>query len=330
MPTVHLLNVAPGDCTIIQHPSGRTTMIDICDGNLNTSVMGLAQLYSVRNASANQRMCDRPTNPIDYVKKLGGGKLFRFILTHPDMDHMDGFNRLIDEIGIVNYWDSGARKSKKPDFAGSPYREEDWDRYVKVRDGKEEAVTIVTPLAGAKFSFANLNDGNESGGDGLYILAPDTDLLNDLDEDDDLNDASYVLLYRSPGVRIVLPGDAHDLSCEYVMANFANDIRNSSFLLAPHHGRDSDRSYDFLDVMRPRLTLIGCSPSEYIDYDQWRRRGLEYITSNQAGNVVLEISEGIIDVYVENESFAISIRGGTRYRNSQGYAFLTRILEGVG
>jgi len=32
-------------------------------------------------------------------------------------------------------------------------------------------------------------------------------------------------------------------------------------MIAPHHGRDSDRSYDFLDTVNPQLTLFGCAPS---------------------------------------------------------------------
>ena len=31
---IHFLNVNEGDCTIIEHESGRITMIDICAGNL--------------------------------------------------------------------------------------------------------------------------------------------------------------------------------------------------------------------------------------------------------------------------------------------------------
>src|SRR5579863_3234228 len=90
------------------------------------------------------------------------------------------------------------------------------------------------------------------------------------------------------GGRVLLPGDAHDNTWDYVIENYGNDVKNCSFMLAPHHGRDSEREYDFLDHVQPIVTLIGCAPSEHIDYDQWRRRGLEFITSNQAGNVVLE------------------------------------------
>ena len=63
----------------------------------------------------------------------------RFILTHPDMDHLDGFDELMNTYGILNFWDSGVRKDKG-DFRQCPnYKEADWDRYVRVRD-REESV----------------------------------------------------------------------------------------------------------------------------------------------------------------------------------------------
>ena len=37
MARVHFVNVFPGDCTIIQHNSNRVTMMDICDGNADTT-----------------------------------------------------------------------------------------------------------------------------------------------------------------------------------------------------------------------------------------------------------------------------------------------------
>ena len=82
------------------------------------------------------------------------------------MDHLDGFDALADEVSILNFWDSGVRR-EKPDFEGSPYREEDWDRYVNFRDEQEYGVTVVRPRARSQFQFANKNDTNQPGGDGL-------------------------------------------------------------------------------------------------------------------------------------------------------------------
>ena len=35
------------------------------------------------------------------------------------------------------------------------------------------------------------------------------------------------------------------------------DISDLDVLIAPHHGRDSDKDFSFLDVMKPKLTLVG-------------------------------------------------------------------------
>lgn len=73
-------------------------------------------------------------------------------------------------------------------------------------------------------------------------------------------------------------------------------------LIAPHHGRKSDRDYRFLDVLRPKLTLFGNASSDHLTYDAWSRRNLPIITNNQAGSVIADMGNG--QVYVTNESFA--------------------------
>lgn len=111
MPTVHFLNVAPGDCTIIQHGSGRVSMIDICDGNMEEAVRKAMIAEATRTKPrGNFRMCGYPTNPIEYIDGLWIERIWRFILTHPDMDHMDGLNRLVTRVGINNFWDTGVTR----------------------------------------------------------------------------------------------------------------------------------------------------------------------------------------------------------------------------
>lgn len=339
MAKVHIINVSPGDCTLIQHNSGRVTGIDICGGNLETrqkaaemearatGLLGLLKEAKSGNGGGNYGMCERPSNPINYIKTHGIGKLFRFIVTHPDMDHMDGLEALHEDIGFHNFWDTGARR-KAPDFDSFyRYKKEDWDLYQKLIGNKVEAVTTLQKIAGDRFAYANKNDGEGKSPDALYILAPNKDLLCDPNENDDINEASYVLQYHSNAGPMIFPGDAHDASWELVMNNHADLKDNCSFLLAPHHGRHSDRSYDFLDFLRPKLTVLGCAPSKYIDYAQWSRRDLPILTSNQAGNIVLEIHDGYYDVYIENDDFVKASGGSILYRNTQGFAFFKRVQK---
>lgn len=328
MPKVHLLNVSPGDCTIIQHFSGHTTVIDICGGNKKEpesvpAKVAMEVFQESIKPKGNFAMCRVPTQPISYMKSIGVEKIFRFILTHPDMDHMDGLERLSTELEISNFWDTGYRR-KKPAFGnGSPYREEDWIAYERIIAG-ETSTLVAQRLEGHRFKYANKDDKG-GGGDGLEILAPDKDLLIDPDENDDINESSYVLRYRSFDSNIILPGDAHDLSWEHVIKKHRAKIANSKFLLAPHHGRNSDRSFDFLDVIKPKLTLFGCAPSEYLSYDAWKNRGLDYITSNQAGNVVLDIDQNGVHVFIENDEYARKCGKDLKMKNDQGYVYFTTL-----
>ena len=328
MAELHFLNVRNGDSTLVFHASGRLSMVDISCGNLVLPVEEARKsLAKVPKALGNFRMCERPTNPLSYIKEhLYGLRPFRFILSHPDMDHLDGFDALLRTFGINNFWDCGIRRDK-PDFDDSPYLEEDWDRYSRVIDGKE-GITVISPRSGSRFKYANTNEDDSGGGDGLHILAPNQELIDNANTDGDINDASFVILYRSVGGRILLPGDAHDHTWEHVLTNYRSDIANCPVLLAPHHGRKSGRSYDFLDVVKPQLTLFGCAPSEHLAHDAWHKRDLPILTNNQAGNIVLDLKDNRIDVYVQNEIYAQAAGGNTNLTNRQGYYYLRTLHSG--
>jgi competence protein ComEC len=325
MARVHFLNVGNGDCSIIEHGSGRVTMIDICSGNkdeaFQKSMAAILEAFEPSTQpSRNYGMRRRPTNPIAYMKRNGIKSPFRFILTHPDCDHLDGFDALCTEFGMTNFWDNGLRK-EKPGFDGSPYKEEDWDRYLDVRDNKREGLTVVTPLAGSKFSFANQGDP-DSHGDCIDIVAPDVALVKAANESEDPNDGSYVLVYRSAGGKIVFGGDGYDSTWDYVVKNHSARVANCAVLIAPHHGRDSDRSHDFLDTLNPVLTLFGCADSDHLAYEAYTRRGLMKITNNQAGNVVMEPHANGIDIFIENKKFAETFNAHDAARISCGSYFI--------
>lgn len=199
MSSVHFVNVNPGDCSIIRHASNRTSVIDICDGNdeqsedIHTSATTLlSDLVETMDQSVggNFNMKSHLTNPIEYIKLQEIEKVFRFILSHPDMDHMDGLAKLESQIGVTNFWDTGVKRTT-PNFSFGGYKEEDWKQYKAFCDGKN--AKILNHLAGSNFKYANRNNEDASGGDGLYILAPDIELVKAANEAEDPNDASFVI-----------------------------------------------------------------------------------------------------------------------------------------
>lgn len=327
MARIHYLNVGSGDCIILQTNSGRVSVIDICSGNL---VKTATQSYLETLAELSQKprgnfgMCSKPTNPLDYLKEIGINSIHRFVLSHPDMDHMDGLNNLFNSFSILNFWDSGVRR-EKPDFSQGSYNEEDWNRYERIISGNE-GLTVISPQAGSCNKYWCEDDSGE-GGDYIDIVAPNSELVREATDSEDINDGSYVLVYRSAGGKIIFPGDSHDKTWDFILENYAKEVSNATVLIAPHHGRKSDRKHDFLDVVKPKLTLFGCAPSEHLDYSGWNTRNLLYFTNNQCGNFVLEPDSVGVNVYIENETFAEKYVGNSNKTNSLGYYFLCKIRK---
>ena len=194
-------------------------------------------------------------------------------------------------------------------WEGSPYNAEDWKFYKYLRDSRPKSNPIcLTNLSGDKGQYWNKNADGTSGGDGIYILAPTQQLVDAANaKDDDYNDCSYVLLYRTGQHSIVFGGDSHDATWEHILTHWRSSVTNIDLLIAPHHGRKSGRSYKFLDVLKPKLTFFGNAPSQHLAYDAWNNRNLPFVTNNQANCMVVDTSMNPMGFYVTNETFAKAV-----------------------
>ena len=326
MPRIHFLNVKDGDCSVIQHYSGRITVIDVCNAESiavaksdTSSRMSRQFTHSVRG---NFGQKDHPVNPIEYLNQHNISGIFRFILTHPDMDHMDGIKALFQAQAPANFWDTDNNKEMdSSEWRTSPYNEEDWNYYQYLRDSKPSSnPKRLALLCGASGSYYNEDENGGSGGDGIKILAPTQQLIDDANESGNYNDCSYVLLYQTCGRRIIFGGDSHDDTWEHILSTHESAVSAIDLLIAPHHGRDSDRSYEFLDVFKPKLTFFGKAPSEHLAYDPWGRRGLPIVTNNQANCMVVDVSPGLMQLYATHENYARAANPLTYYNyDAQGW-----------
>lgn len=326
-PKIHFLNVKQGDCFLLERASNRLTMIDICGGNISDEDIYEAQVrkFAEEKPKGNFNMCSKPTNPINYLKEKGHTDIWRFILTHPDMDHMDGIKKLFNENTISNFWDCGIRK-EKPDFEeGGPYLEEDWDFYEDLINNRIQGAKVIKPRAGDKGKYWNADDDQGNGnGDYISIVSPSDDLVEQANNNGDINDASYVIVYRHKSGNIIFPGDSNNKTWEYIIENHKDLVKDAGVLFAPHHGRNSDMDFSFLDIVKPRVSFFGCAPSEHLAYSAWRNRNLLYFTNNQCGNVHIYPNNGFIDIYIENYSYAKAYNQKEPVQKD-GYWFLERV-----
>ena len=312
MPTVHFLNVNDGDCSVIEHASERITVIDVCNAKaadetakkVDRFMRAASSLEKGVNGNFNQKKY--PVNPIVYMQDRNIKSVFRFILTHPDMDHMDGIEEFFDAFSPVNFWDTDNTEEKSFGNGNNKgYSEEDWKFYKKLRDGKPTTdPKRLTLTSGARGQYYNKEESPQSGHDGLHILAPTSELVTAANACEDFNDCSYVILYKTNNHRILFAGDSHDDTWEHILSVHRKDVEDVELLIAPHHGRHSDRDWEFLDVLNPALTLFGNAGSEHMAYSAWNSRGLPMITNNQAGSVIVDAGASPMDVYVTCEAYA--------------------------
>ncbi len=304
MSTVHFLNVLQGDCNIIEHShSNRVTVIDVCNADSD----GIYENADLRNAikedvsdtiTGNYGQKKYPENAIKYLERLNINSIWRFIISHPDMDHLDGIRDFFSELKIHNVWDTANTKEIK-DFSGyGRFNEYDWEYYKKLRAEK---------LGHNYFKlYADKNNpGNCWTEDNIKILCPTKSLVDNANKSGNFNDSSYVILFTPPigttgkNWKILFCGDSDNDSWKYILENFKGDVTDIDVLFAPHHGRDSDRDFDFVKVLNPRITLFGNASSEHLAYTKYSTLKL---TNNQAGSIIFTCSDKLY-FYVKNEKF---------------------------
>lgn len=282
-------------------------MIDICCGNIVEKVAESATFCadSVNKVQGNFNQKAYPTNPVSYITRLGIKSVFRYIQTHPDMDHMDGLKKLSESVDIWNFWDT--ENTKKQDFDRNGkfgrYLKADWDCYQQLRNSRSDPKALFYYDRSSNKYFAE-DDKGKLTDDYFKILSPTKGLLKVAEESGDWNDSSYVILYCIQNRKILFCGDADMGTINHLLEHHRTEISGLDVLIAPHHGRDSDKDFSFLDVMKPKLTLVGNAKNDYLAYDKWNNRKLEHIQNNQGGNILIGIQDGKIHVSCSNKVFA--------------------------
>lgn len=170
---------------------------------------------------------------------------------------------------------------------------EDWQFYQGLKKSTKNPKTLY---------FTDKNDFED---DGLYILSPTNEIVKQANKTAKYNELSYVILWITNGFKIIIAGDSENLAWEHIIHNYSSFISDIDVLLAPHHGRKSGRDFSFLDVLKPKYTLLGNAKSEHLEYQQYKKYG-KTITNNQAGNIILEFNknDGDLDIYIENKKYA--------------------------
>jgi beta-lactamase superfamily II metal-dependent hydrolase len=299
----------------VQRPSGRLSVVDINNGceldettaaELSSAYSG-AGLRQLEAAMRGERLgvtralyeagyTTPLANPVAFLKQSRNAtEIFRYVQTHPDLDHMRGLSALSKEgINIVNFWDTDHTKEVE-EFRGDGDRE-DWEAYVAYRSGKG-AAKVLRNHRGATGTFWSAGHASD-GGDGIEVLSPTPDLVRAANERGDSNDLSYILRVSYGGIKVILGGDAGEVAWQDAVDHYGAALK-CDVLKASHHGRESGYLADAVRLMSPGYTVVSvgkkpetdaCNLYRQFSKNVWstRWRGTITLTVPPAGQATIK------------------------------------------
>jgi beta-lactamase superfamily II metal-dependent hydrolase len=297
MMRVWFLNVGHGDCTIIEHPSGRLTMIDI-NNSQNYDAGSFQQLLAEETAgyglfaskaaieeAARRKMAQELVDPIAFFKeKFGNRSLHRFILTHPDFDHFRGLRRLFENVQVVNFWDT--RNARTCVSFKNDADREDWAFYQALRGGRIQGVTLLKPWRGdSGWAYGQVADRDD-----LEILSPTPQLVDWANQAEDWNELSLVVRANYAGTSVLLPGDAEEWAWDELVAAHGKNLK-STVLKASHHGRQSGFHLDAVKLIAPQITIASVGRKPDTDaHSHYCRQCSNVWSTRYYGTLCLEVS----------------------------------------
>lgn len=301
---LHFLNVGKGSSTIVEFPfERRVGIVDIDDSQslreedleAIAELVGKSREYDLYKSSRRLlearrivlgayriELCD----PVEYYKQnIGNRNIFRFILTHPDMDHMSGLKRLYDEVGFTNLWDTDNDKEVDDDsWESSPFRKEDWDLYQKLRQSTGNPKCI-GPQRGDVNKYWDE--------DKIEVLSPSQRLIEMANNSNNYHHLSYVLKITHAGWNVLLGGDASVESWEDILENCGKEKLKADILLAPHHGSKNNFHKDAMEAVSPKLVIISVHVGKDYAYDEYARLKSQpkVLSTKWWGNIIVTIEE---------------------------------------
>lgn len=209
----YFLNVGQGDSELIIFPGNITVMTDAGpDGSV------LASLARVM-----------PTGD-DYIDLA--------IISHPQLDHFNGYNVILDHYHIGAFIYNG--RDDDPGVKQWPALK------AKI---KAKGIPLIT-LGGGDTIMIGGTDNNGSAADEIDMLSPNTAFAQSAE----LNDTGLVELIKTPEFRTLLTADIGFNVEDWLVVNHV-DIQ-ADVLKVPHHGSPYSSGDAFLRTVNPKVAAI--------------------------------------------------------------------------
>ena len=239
---VHFIDVGQGDCTFLA-ANGTTMLVDCGEDSVSSYV-------------------------VNYLEKLGVGRLDYVIATHPHSDHMGGMYRIIDTFDVGEVIIPHIPDEQLPTAIF-------FDRFL---DSCEKQDIVVSEAEVGR--IISIGDARAE------ITAPDGQFYENIN-----NYSVSFMLYHGKN-SFLLTGDA-EAESEAAMLE-SGKLSRASVYKAGHHGSAYSSTEELLEVIRPKIAVISCGKENSYGHpaDSTIKRLRKYTDNiyrtDICGNIVIE------------------------------------------
>ena len=212
-------------------------------------------------------------NIVEILKNAKISRIDYLFITHPHRDHIGGLEELVANFNIGTFIYSPIYFRPSPIY-------EDWNIYEQMKQGY-----FCESKYAVKNGWHTTIDDCE-----INYLAPFDYLLSNQPEN--VNNNGLLLKITCKGHKIIIPGDIEEDGWELVNDQ---DIKNTTLLLASHHGNNS--GYNLQKIKRMNLAFVVISAGSKTEYDadqKYRNQVRKGVYTTRQGRVVARIDQNNI------------------------------------
>ena len=273
----HFIDVGQGDAILLLFNDGTSVMIDAGSGTT---------AYSNTQGYQNEMVA--------YVGEvLGDLSLDYLIITHPDTDHYNMADGVLEAFDVANIYYNDCDKDTRS--------------YINFKaEAAAETGANIVPIDSDGETYTLFDSESYS----MTIYAPGYDRFNPTGGTDYggevSNGMSPMIIVETASRTLLFTGDATTETEEWFMDTYAGEL-DVDFIKIGHHGSTSSTSEAFLDLVTPEYCVIMCDDGEAYGHpaatvmNRLFDRGIVTYRTNRHGNITLFIdSDGDMAFNVEN------------------------------
>ena len=215
---------------------------------------------------------------LEKIPPLGDKYIDIAIISHPQLDHFNGFGYLLDRYRIGAFIYNGR--------SDAPVVQEWPDLINKI---KKQNIPLIQLGAGDKIKYL---DGK------IDFLSPNKDFIQSAE----LNDTGLVELVKSEKLKVLLTADIGFNVEQYLVEHF--DIA-ADILKVGHHGSKFSSSVEFLKAVKPKVAVIEVGSNN--KYGHPTKEALQKISdvsaaifrTDQNGQITALVADGKLKIFTE-------------------------------